>query len=82
MVDQPPQPGIPCPLCGDTANSVVRTTAYQGYVSRRRQCRGCANRFTTEEKIPGLGPLPVAGSAISVAHLLKAAEFLGVEVRP
>lgn len=70
--------GIPCPICGETKSRVRRTTPAAGYVTRRRQCRGCGTRFTTAEKIPGK-PLNVTVSAMGVGEVIRAVEFLRSE---
>lgn len=42
-----------CPQCASVASKVIdsRTTASEEAIRRRRECEGCANRFTTYERI-------------------------------
>ena len=43
-----------CPLCGEIATKVTRTTASDTYILRRRECSSCDSRFSTKERVLGL----------------------------
>ena len=49
----PNLPGVKCPQCGATDSRVVDSRpAEQGAaIRRRRECEGCAERFTTYERL-------------------------------
>lgn len=42
--------GIRCSNCGSFDNKVLRTTASNGYIVRRRECLACSARITTSER--------------------------------
>jgi hypothetical protein len=44
--------GIPC-SCGSFASEVIRTRNQSGYITRRRECKSCGERFTTREAVVG-----------------------------
>jgi len=48
-----------CPSCGHGASRVVdsRPSPEQGEIRRRRECEQCTGRFTTYERIDGLGSM-------------------------
>jgi transcriptional regulator NrdR family protein len=41
--------GLPCPECGADRPLTIGTERVPGGVRRRRQCRGCARRWSTIE---------------------------------
>jgi len=40
-----------CPYCGDPRSRVVDTRGVGTAIRRRRQCKGCEQRFTTYERV-------------------------------
>lgn len=40
-----------CPYCGDTESKVIDSRSVGDGIRRRRQCLGCATRFTTYERL-------------------------------
>lgn len=44
---------LQCPHCGGSDSTVLETrgTLYKGTVYRRRRCKSCKQRFSTEEAI-------------------------------
>lgn len=40
-----------CPYCGETESKVVETRRQSNFIRRRRECKHCKGRFTTEESI-------------------------------
>jgi transcriptional regulator NrdR family protein len=56
MSGQPPKDGtttrgLECPRCGCRHFYVIRTWQTGKFVCRRRQCRHCGRRVTTQEKV-------------------------------
>ena len=51
-----------CPACGGYDNEVLRTIPHHQNVRRRRRCKECGRRFSTEEILleKPTTPLPVA----------------------
>lgn len=43
--------GFPCPGCGDRNTRCLSTRGTAAGITRRRECHGCARRFTTHEDI-------------------------------
>lgn len=56
--------GIFCPQCGSTDSRVVHTDRGPGYVTRRRNCKRCGQKFVTKESVLGSS---AGGGAISSA---------------
>ncbi len=54
--------GIRCATCGSCDNKVLRTTASNDYVVRRRKCLACGARITTSER--ELHTPPATGSGL------------------
>ncbi len=54
-----------CPFCGSVENKVIDSRLSQGdeVTRRRRECEGCARRFTTYERIELVLPLVVKKDA-------------------
>lgn len=52
---EPPDPtiGLVCRNCGCRHFEVVYTRAYAGRILRRRECRHCGRRMTTNERETG-----------------------------
>src|ERR1700754_4999144 len=50
-----------CPFCGSVDNKVIDSRLSQGdeVIRRRRECEGCARRFTTYERIELVLPMVV-----------------------
>jgi transcriptional repressor NrdR len=50
-----------CPFCGGLDNKVIDSRLSQGdeVIRRRRECEGCARRFTTYERIELVLPMVV-----------------------
>ena len=50
-----------CPFCGELEDKVIdsRVSGEGGAIRRRRECVGCARRFTTYERIEEVTPLVV-----------------------
>ncbi|HEY1097572.1 MAG TPA: transcriptional regulator NrdR [Myxococcota bacterium] len=76
-----------CPFCASTDNSVVdsRDTEDARAIRRRRQCAGCARRFTTYERIEEQPLLVVKkdGSRVTFdRQRLKAGLVRACEKRP
>ncbi len=53
MAKPPPDDGIPCPYCGHTRSRTVASRPRSGHTYRRRECKGCGKRFSTEERALG-----------------------------
>lgn len=69
-----------CPECGQNALKVLRTTATQGQIVRRRECTACKQRFTTKETFVNASngqTLHLAASdMVSIGQILKQATNL------
>ncbi len=48
-----------CPQCQGSDSKVLETRASSGSIRRRRECRDCSHRFTTQERIEMRLPLVV-----------------------
>lgn len=71
-VGQAGMSGVPCPACGSTDSAVKDSRTHSRGVRRRRHCKVCGQRFTTQEII---GEIASIADSIDLTGLSRRHRF-------
>ncbi|RMF82150.1 MAG: transcriptional repressor NrdR [Chloroflexi bacterium] len=69
-----------CPICQSTAGTrVVSTSHVAGCIRRRRECKDCSHRFSTEERVVTSSPLLIKRNG-QVEHFDRDKLIYGIQM--